>query len=514
MQRRASARTGERQPGEAGQRAVIAFLSDAATHGGAVVERVDTHISRIFLAGERAWKLKRALRTNYLDFSTLDRRESMCRRELEVNQAAAREIYVGVTPVVRRDGRLRLGGPGEPVEWLVEMRRFDRSEELDRLCDNGRLTDAIVERLADEVAALHRAAPQTPGFGDTEDQRMRIDQIAGALADAAAGSDLTAEAAAWRSAAQAARGRQTPLIERRTRLGRVRRCHGDLHLGNVVMIGDRPTPFDAIEFNEAIASIDVLYDLALTLSDLLMRGRRDLANGLLNRYLSATRDYGGLPLMPLYLSMRGAVRAMTAASRGASEEAERGLAFAVEALRQHAAPRLIALGGISGTGKSTLARRLAPRIAPLTGAIVIRSDVVRKRLWGARPEARLPLQAYCPRMDRRVLARMAFDARVTLRAGAAVILDATFLQPAARACAAAIAGAGGVRFEGIWLELPAEEAMVRVSGRAADASDATPAVVELQAEHAVRPSDWRALPVGRPLEQVVADAESMLFAAG
>jgi predicted kinase len=361
---------------------------------------------------------------------------------------------------------------------------------------------------------VHRAAPETPGFGDAEDLRMRIEQIAGALADAAAGSDLTVEATNWQAAAKAARGPRTPRIERRARLGRVRRCHGDLHLGNVVMIGDRPTPFDAIEFNEAIASIDVLYDLALTLSDLLMRGRRDLANGLLNRYLSATRDYGGLPLMPLYLSMRGAVRAMTAASRGAWGEAERDLAFAVGALRQDAAPRLIALGGISGTGKSTLARTLAPRIAPLAGAIVIRSDVVRKRLSGEQPEARLPPEAYCPRMDGRVMARLAFDARVALRAGAAVVLDATFLQPDARACAAAIARAEGVRFDGIWLELSAEEAMARVSSRAADASDATAAVVERQAERAVPPSDWRALPVGRPLEDVVADAESTLLASG
>ena len=136
MQHRASAHVGECQTSEAGQREVIAFLSEPATHGGSAVERVDTHISRIFLAGDRAWKLKRALRTNYLDFSTLDRREQSCRRELEVNREAG-GIYLAATAVVRRDGRLRLGGPGEPIEWLVEMRRFDRSRELDRLCDSG-----------------------------------------------------------------------------------------------------------------------------------------------------------------------------------------------------------------------------------------------------------------------------------------------------------------------------------------------------------------------------------------
>jgi len=155
---------------EASQRAVIAFLSDPATHGGAAVERVDTHISRLFLAGGRAWKLKRAIRTNYLDFTTLGLREASCRRELEVN-AGAGELYLGVVPVVRRGGRLRLGGEGEPVDWLVEMRRFDRSRELDRLCEGGALDRATVERLADTVAALHARAPETPGFARRHDPR-------------------------------------------------------------------------------------------------------------------------------------------------------------------------------------------------------------------------------------------------------------------------------------------------------------------------------------------------------
>jgi aminoglycoside phosphotransferase family enzyme/predicted kinase len=495
---------------EAGQAEVIAFLSDPATHAGAAVERVDTHISRLFLAGDHAWKLKRALRTNYLDFSTLAQRERICRREIEVNQGAG-DIYVGVTPVVRHADGLRLGGPGEPIEWLVEMRRFERDRELDRLCETGRLTLAIIERLADEVARLHRAAPETPGFGDGQDLRARIDQIADAL-EAAGDADLDAAVPAWRAAAHQARRALTGLIERRHRLGKVRRCHGDLHLGNVVMLGDRPTPFDAIEFNEAIASIDVLYDLALTLSDLLRRGRADLANGLLNRYLGATRDYGGLPLMPLFLSMRGAVRAMTAASRGAADEAARALAFAADTLGQSWTPRLVALGGISGTGKSTLARSLAPRLAPLAGAIVIRSDVVRKRLSGAPPETRLPAAAYAPAVDRKVLARMAFDARAALRAGSVVVLDATFLDPGTRTCAAAIAAGEGVRFDGIWLELTAGEAMRRVASRAADASDATAAVVERQAEHAARPAGWCIFRPDRPTAEVAADAGRALNA--
>ena len=240
------------------------------------------------------------------------------------------------------------------------------------------------------------------------------------------------------------------------------------------MLGERPTPFDAIEFNEAIASIDVLYDLALTLSDLLMRGRADLANGLLNRYLGATRDYGGLPLMPLYLSMRGAVRAMTAASRGAVEEAARDFAFAMEALRPGPAPRLVAIGGVSGTGKSTLARSLAPRLAPPPGAIVIRSDVVRKRLSGraaggpAAPGGLLAGDG--PQGAGADGVRCAGGAARRARSWCSTPRFSTRRRAPARS---AIARRQGVRFDGIWLEISTEAAMDRVSRRAADASDAT-----------------------------------------
>ncbi|RWR10102.1 bifunctional aminoglycoside phosphotransferase/ATP-binding protein [Paenirhodobacter populi] len=487
---------------EAEQQPVIEFLADPATHGGAAVERVDTHISRIFLAGDRAWKMKRALRTNYLDFTTLANREQSCRREMEVN-AAAGDIYLGVVPVVRREGALHLGGAGEPVEWLVEMRRFDRERELARLCDRGGLTRDIAEHLADEIAQMHRAAPVTPGFGDDADLDGRIEQIAGALRQAAGGMAFAEGIEGWRTAAHRARIAHRDLVARRHRAGRIRRCHGDLHLGNVVMIGDRPVPFDAIEFNEAIASIDVLYDLALTLSDLLMRGHPDLANVVLNRYLGATRDYGGLPLMPLFLSMRGAVRAMTAASRGAEAEAAHDFAFAQDALRGEGTPRLIAIGGLSGSGKSSVARGLAPQMGLLTGAVVLRSDVVRKRLAGVAPETHLPAEAYSAPVSRRVLVRMARDARVALRAGWPVILDATFLDPQWRACAENLAARERVPFDGIWLDLPVAAAIDRVDHRGADASDATAEVVRSQSAQAQCPPGWQSIAGAAPLPRVL-----------
>lgn len=493
--------------GEAGQAAVVRYLTDPASHGGAEVVQVETHISRIFLAGDRAWKMKRAIRTNYLDFSTLAQRERICRREIEVNRAAA-EIYLGVVPVVRRADGLALGGEGVPVEWLVEMRRFDRAGEMDRLCDTGALDRATIEALADAVAAMHEAAPRTPEFGDAADLAARIDQIAGALASAAKGTELAGAVAGWQAAAQRARQAQAALVARRHRAGRIRRCHGDLHLGNVVMIEGRPVPFDAIEFNESIASIDVLYDLALTLADLRMRGRDDLAALLADRYLGATRDYGGLALMPLFLSMRGAVRAMTAASRGDRDEAARDFDFARAALAPGPGrgPRLIAIGGLSGSGKSSVARKLAPEL----GAVVIRSDVLRKRAAGVAPEAHLPEGAYRPAMNRRVLMRMIHDARAALRAGAPVVLDATFLDPAWRDCAPRLAASEGVAFDGLWLDLAPEAAVRRVEGRGRDASDATAAVVRQQAGRASCPEGWHRIDAAGALEMVAERATAVL----
>jgi hypothetical protein len=494
---------------ERAQAEAIALLSDPAAHGGAAVERVDTHISRIFLAGDRAWKMKRALRNNFLDFSTPEKREASCRREMELNAGGA-GFYLGVVPVARGPEGLTLGGEGEPVDWVVEMRRFDREQELDRLADRDLLTREMMERLADDLAARHAQAPPTPGFGDGKETGARIDQIAEALAGAAGHGPLAAEAEPWRCAAQAARASQTRLLDRRAALGRIRRCHGDLHLGNIVLLDGEPTPFDAIEFNEEIASVDVLYDIALTLADLEMRGRRALAGALLSRYLAWTRDHEGLALMPLYLSMRGAIRAMAAAGAGQGDLAAHRLAFARRALASPTQARVAAVGGISGTGKSSLARRLAPELAPLLGALTIRSDVTRKRLLGAPPEAPLPKRAYSERVSRRVIARMAWDARRVLRAGWPVVLDATFLGPDWRACARRLAAAEGVAFDGLWLTLPPEEAVRRIEARRGDASDADAAVVRRQAKRQATPRGWQALSADRPLEALAAESRLAL----
>ncbi|MEM9781804.1 MAG: AAA family ATPase [Pseudomonadota bacterium] len=489
---------------EAGQREVVEFLSSPSTHGGPV-ERVNTHISRLFMAGGYAWKLKRAVKTPYADFSTLALRERFCRREIAVN-AAARDLYLGVAPVTRGPGGLSIGGDGEPLEWLVQMRRFDRSHELDRLADQRRLSRPMIERLALQIARLHRAAPEAPSAGGRVAVLATIRAIAAAFDSVDAGPAFATKVAAWRSAAEIRAACHSALLDQRRRLGQVKRCHGDLHLGNIVMLGETPVPFDAIEFDEGIATVDVMYDLAFTVMDLCARDCRGEASLLLSGYLGIAGGYAALPLMPLFVSMRAAIRSMVAATKGEGAKAEARLDAALTALEGRPVPRLIAVGGISGTGKSTLSAAIAPRLGPLAGGVVIRSDLSRKRIAGVDPGTRLPQSAYGVRMDRLVIRCMMLAARTVLRAGQPVVLDATFLGEDMRNALEGLATREGVPVEGLWLRTAAKTAAERVAARVHDASDATADVVMRQRFADAPPEGWHCLDASATPEGVASAA--------
>jgi uncharacterized protein len=466
------------------QLATVEFLGDPSSHGGLPVERIDTHISHIFLVGDHAYKLKRSLRTNFLDFTTILLREAACRREIEVNVVVASAIYHQVLPIVRHGDDLALGGEGELVDWVVSMHRFDRTKEFDVLAESGRLNTELIESLADVVAQMHDKAPRTPDFGGAVRVLATIRQIADGIAEAPKVSALTDLLARWRIRAEAALDTNARRFDTRRRHGFVRRCHGDLHLGNICMFDGRPTPFDALEFNEEMASIDVLYDIAFIIMDLMERDLRPLSNAFLNRYLSATRDYSGLALLPLFISMRAAVRALVAACRPVQDSLEPSVAqrltFASESLSEAATPRLIAIGGLSGSGKSTIARRVAPQTGNGTGAVLLRSDVARKRLFNVAPEERLPDGAYGKEVSSRVYLQLARDAGRAVAAGSSAILDATFLSIEERWRVESVAERAGVRFTGIWLDCDPEELRRRVSARGRDASDAEITVLNRQ----------------------------------
>lgn len=499
------------------QREAVAFLTALPSGDGTPVERIDTHISHVFLAGDRAYKLKRAVRTNFLDFSTLPLREQACRREVEVNAVVASALYLGVRPITRQAGGLAIGGDGPVVDWLVAMHRFKRHHQFNVLAETGALGLAEIEPLADIVAEMHAKAPQTPEYGGAARVLATIRQIAGGILEAQRGAELAGDVAAWRARAEAEHADRARQLDARRRHGFVRRCHGDLHLGNVCLFRGRPIPFDALEFNEEMASTDVFYDVAFTVMDLIERGLKPLANAFLNRYLGATRDYSGLALMPLFVSMRAAVRSLVAASVPVPDprapSARERLEFALESLSAPASPQLIAIGGLSGSGKSTIARRIAPEIGSGAGAIVLRSDVIRKRLFGTAPEDRLPEAAYRPEVSRRVYNQMARDARRALAAGATVILDATFLSTSERRHMDRSAELAGVGFVGIWLDCPAGELRLRISGRGRDASDADLAVLERQLTRDPGPGDWTTVPATGTPDEVAAALRAALSPA-
>src|SRR5215475_13425031 len=364
----------------AAQERVFAFLTDPVTHPG--VTRIDTHAASVFLEGERALKIKRCVRFPFLDYSTLEKRKSACEEEIRINRPFAPQIYHGVVAITEgRDGSLSLGGDGAPVEYAVEMSRFDENRTLDHLAKSAPFGATLAIGIADAISASHAIAPRAEARPWIEAIPSLID---GNSAGLRSGGHFAAnEIDELSRASHEAFAHVRSLLEQRGSRGFVRRCHGDLHLANIVLIGEQPVLFDAIEFDPKIASVDVLYDLAFTLMDLLRYEQQQAANILFSRYLATTssENLDALAALPLFMSIRAAIRAQVLLAKlkrphsdqaGIVEDA-RGYFRLAQALINPPTPQLIAIGGLSGTGKSLLARMLAPEVAPQPGAVVLRS---------------------------------------------------------------------------------------------------------------------------------------------
>jgi uncharacterized protein len=502
------------------QQEVFGFLADPATHGGLTVRRIDTHAASVFLAGDRAIKVKRAVRFPFLDYSTLAKRKKACEAEIAVNAPYAPQIYRGVIAITRDpSGRLAIGGAGTPVEWAVDMHRFDEKRTLDRI--TGEIDDALADALGRAVAAAHAKAPAVEAepwiaaIGGYIDEHVAAFGRHPDIFPAAASNELARES-------RTTYERILRLLRERGRQGLVRRIHGDLHLGNIVLIDGKPVLFDAIEFSDIIASGDVFYDLAFLLMDLLERGLASAANIVLNRYLTETRrteDIDGLAALAFFLSMRAAIRAkVTAARLERAAEADRPpIARAARAYFDFAAraiappdPAFVAVGGLSGTGKSVLARMLAPALEPMPGAVIVRSDVERKALFGLSETEKLPSSAYTDEVNARIYATLAEKARRIVAAGHSVIVDAVFAKPEERTAIAEAARSARLPLQGLFLTADVPTRLHRVGGRLRDASDADAAVAQAQERYDLGQVEWTTVDASGTRETTLARANAAL----
>jgi len=460
---------------------------DAYPHPVGEARCIETHISWVLLAGDFAYKIKKPVDFGFLDFSTPDKRLRCCEEEVRLNRRLAPDIYLGVVALRGTQAQPHIGGEGPVLDHAVKMRAFPADATLDREVE---VTPEQIDAIADRVAAFHAGiehAPEDSDYGTpaavmapVRENFRHILAIGLAPANIARINAL----AVW---SEAEGGRLSGHFSQRRADGFVRECHGDLHLGNVAWVGGAPLIFDCIEFNPRLRFIDVISETAFMVMDLIERGHPRLAWRYLNRYLMWTGDYAGLAALRFYLVYRALVRAKVDLLRAGQDdpaarvEAMRYVDLA-ERLSQPGQARMLLMQGVSGSGKS----RLAGEVAETLGAVWLRSDVERKRLFGLGPfEASdgVPGGIYTPDAGRRTFEHLLETARDLLGMGYTVIVDATFLKHAHRAPFVALARDSGGDWRILSLRADADLLRARVAERSVrgdDASEADLAVLEQQ----------------------------------
>lgn len=478
--------------------------AEVAAWFGARAERmIETACARVFLAGDTAFKVKRRVELGYLDYSTLDLRHWALERELRFNLAATSDIYRAVRKLTRAaDGGLELDGEGAVVEFALEMRRFDESSVL--AARPWAIDGQLAEVMGREVAGLHARAAVRPQGGGGKALKYTIDSNAKLIRELTP-SLGEARVEALIAATDAEYFRHEALLDARRDAGFARQCHADLHLGNILLEDGKPILFDCIEFNDVLSNIDIQYDLAFLLMDLDFRRRRDAALRVLSAYLDeGLRHFGpelvtGLAALPLMMAVRAGVRIHVQAHSGDFEAASAYLDAGLRHLSPPS-PKLTAVGGLSGSGKSTFARLIAPGLGASPGAVVLRTDEIRKRLLGVEPNATLSADVYTPTFYAEVYDALLSEARALLDAGRAVVVDATFIQPDLRARVEGLAAEAGVLFHGVWLEADPQVLAERIEGRQGDASDATAETLRMQLERDVGAINWLRVDASGPAQ--------------
>jgi len=466
-------------------------------HPAQAVERIETHISWVFLAGDFAYKVKKPLDLGFLDFGTLAARKACCEEELRLNRRTAPGIYLEVVPIAGSVGAPRVGGPGEVLEYAVKMRRFEQQALASRVAAEGGFNDADSDALAALVAEFHASIPSAPAdsaFGEPSHVAAPALQNFEQLDAMEAARGEVARRAALREWTQDSFRVLEPVMAARRHDGFVRECHGDLHLGNIAILEGLPVPFDCIEFNPELRWIDVMNEAAFLFMDLADRGLPAAAWRFLNGYLERTGDYAGLRVLRFYVVYRAIVRAKVACIRGAQPGLDEAARVAIareygeylglaERFARTGEPAIVLMHGLSGSGKSTIAQAMAARI----GAVRVRSDVERKRLHGLEPGVRTgsgqDAGIYSGAASRATYDRLEAVAGDVIASGFPVIIDAAFLRLEDRARFRGLAESLGVPF---WIvdcaapEVVLRERILQREAQGADPSEAGIGVLEMQ----------------------------------
>jgi aminoglycoside phosphotransferase family enzyme/predicted kinase len=492
------------------QRDAIAFLSDPRTYGlSSPVQVIETHISRIFLAGGRAYKMKKAVKLPYVDFSTVPLRLGACLKEVELNSATAPGLYLGVRRLARdAGGAMRFAEHGECVDAVIEMVRFDQDLLFDHLAAANKLTNDLMTLTARMIVRFHQEVPVAPDRDGAADMEavLTVNERGFATSTLFGEQEVATLARRFREAL----GQHAERLRARGAADKIRRCHGDLHLRNVCLLDGRPRLFDCIEFNDAIATVDVLYDLAFLLMDLWHEGHRSHANLVANRYFDESDNEDGYTLLPFFLAVRAAVRAHVTATQ--AETAKTGLDALRASARSYfrlahelldAKPqRLIAIGGLSGSGKTTVAEGLAAHIGAAPGARIVESDRIRKAMHGVPPETHLPKAAYRRDVSERVYADMVLRADLILSGGGSVVADAVFDDAGHRIAIEGPARCRNIRFDGIWLDASPTLLWRRIDGRHGGPSDAGLDVLEMQLTRHNCNVSWRRIDAALSVDRI------------
>ncbi|MBW4580591.1 MAG: AAA family ATPase [Tildeniella nuda ZEHNDER 1965/U140] len=447
------------------------------------IQCIQTHISYVLLTGDYAYKVKKPMNFGFLDFSTLEKRHHFCDEELRLNQRGAAELYLSVLPIIQTGERFQLDGTGDAIEYTVKMQQFPQSSLFTELFDRGELTASLLEQLAQVLADFHARGATSDyirSFGTVENIRAAIDENYEQTIQYVGGPQTQQQFDETRQYTDRLFTEQQALFDSRVKHNWIRECHGDVHLRNIAFWHDKILLFDCIEFNEPFRFVDVMFDIAYIIMDLDARDRRDLSNLFLNAYLEQTGDWEGLQVLPLYLSRQSYVRAKVtsfllsdpsvpeATKQEASATAARYYRLAWE-YTQPQQGRLILMAGLSGSGKSTVARQLAQQL----GGIQLRSDAVRKHLAGIPLDSHGNNDLYTPEMTQKTYDRLLHLGITLATQGYTVILDAKYDRQALREAAIAQAQAHHLPLQILHCMAPLPVLQERLHQRRDDISDAT-----------------------------------------